>query len=116
VNDYFFSGIMEKPNLVWNNSSTKLGSYDYGSDTISITSMLRDSGKEMLDYVMYHEILHKKYKFISKSGRLYHHTKEFKSSEKIFPDSREIEQKLRALRPRQRKTVQRKRSWLFRLF
>lgn len=115
VNDYFFSGMIEKPNLKWNNSARKLGSYDYGSDTITISSSLKDADNEMLDYVMYHEILHKKYKFSSKGGRLHYHTKEFKSSEKAFPNSSMIEQKLRSLKPK--KIIKSKtRIRLFRFF
>jgi predicted metal-dependent hydrolase len=104
VNDRFFAGMVEQPNLKWNNSSSKLGSYDYGSDTITISSMLKNADSDVVDYVMYHEILHKRHKFSSKNGRLHYHTKEFRSSEKSFPNSAEIEEKLKHLRPlRQRK-------------
>ncbi|MBN2111548.1 M48 family metallopeptidase [Candidatus Woesearchaeota archaeon] len=99
VNEKFFAGIIEQPNLKWNNSSTKLGSYDYGSDTITISSMLKNADSEMIDYVMYHEILHKKHKFSSKNGRLHYHTREFRSSEKSFPNSAVIEEKLKHLKP-----------------
>ncbi len=99
VNDYFFAGTMEMPNLAWNRSSRKLGSYDYGSDTITMSSMLKDAEDEMVDYVMYHEMLHKKHKFSSRGGKIYHHTREFRSSEKDFPNSTLIEQRLRTLRP-----------------
>jgi len=116
VNEYFFSGMMEKPNLLWNNSATKLGSYDYGSDTLTISSMLREAETEMLDYVMYHELLHKKHKFSSRGGKLYHHTREFRSSEKTFPNSSRIEEKLRYLRPKAMKSLKRKSRQRFRLF
>ena len=102
VNREFFSGMMEMPNLEWNSSATKLGSYDYGSDTITISRMLEDD-QEIMDYVMYHEMLHKKHKFSSKKGRLYHHTREFKSSERAFPNSAEIEIRMKYLRPKQKK-------------
>ncbi len=95
-NDYFY-GLIEKPNLVWNNSSYKLGSYEYGSDTITISSTLKNVDQELLDYVMYHEILHKKHKFISKYGRNHYHTKEFRKKEKEFKNSHIIEEKLKKL-------------------
>jgi predicted SprT family Zn-dependent metalloprotease len=114
VNDYFFAGTMEMPNLAWNKSSRKLGSYDYGSDTITISSMLKNADNEMVDYVMYHEMLHKKHKFNSKGGKIYHHTREFRSSEKAFPNSTLIEQKLRTLRP-SASMVLRKKKRRFRL-
>ncbi len=105
VNNLYFYGLIEQPNLVWNNSTYKLGSYEYGSDTITISSNLKNAEKEILDYVMYHEILHKKHKFINKYGKNYYHTKEFKKKEKEFQNSHLIEEKLRKLpgkRPKRR--------------
>lgn len=115
VNDYFFAGTIEMPNLAWNNSRRKLGSYDYGSDTITISSMLKDADNEMIDYVMYHEMLHKKHKFSSKGGKIYHHTREFRSSEKAFPNSSLIEQRLKTLRPCAAMVLKKKKR-KFRLF
>lgn len=93
VNQRYFYGLIEKPNLKFGKaSSTKLGSYEYGSDTIIISNIFRDY-QELLDYIMYHEVLHKKHKFYNKNGRSYHHTKEFKKREKEFEDP-EIEKKL----------------------
>ena len=88
VNEKYFFGLLERPNLVWGNFSLrKLGHYEYGSDTISISRVFRNSDMDILDYVMYHEMLHKKHKFNSKGMRNFHHTKEFKSSEKKFENS-----------------------------
>lgn len=100
VNNEFFAGMVEKPNLRWSNSFTKLGTYDYGSDTITVSSMLKDAENEMLDYVMYHEVLHKKHKFSSKGGRMHYHTREFRDRESAFPNSSIIERKLRFLKPK----------------
>jgi len=87
VNEKYFHGLIEKPNLKFGkDSSTKLGSYEYGSDTVIISTKL-------LDYIMYHEILHKKHKFKNSGNRSYHHTKEFRKKEKEFEDP-EIEKKL----------------------
>jgi hypothetical protein len=114
VNDRLFAGMMEKPNLRWSDSTRKLGSYDYGSDTITISTMLENTAEDtdLIDYVMYHELLHKKYKFSSKNGRMAYHTKEFRKSEKAFPDSAEIEKRLRMLRPRRKAVKKRKPSFL----
>ncbi len=116
VNSMFFSGMMEKPNLKWNQSTTKLGSYDYGSDAITITTMLEGEDTEMMDYVMYHEMLHKKHKFSSKGGKLRYHTKEFRTSERGFPNSEMIERNLRTLRPRKIAAKRKPRSRILRLF
>jgi len=96
VSEKYFLGLIERPNLTWHNSIRRLGSYEYGTDTISISNVL-SSDIELLDYVMYHEILHKKHKFYYKNGRTYHHTKEFKDSEKIFDNGNEMEKKLNDL-------------------
>ncbi|MBN2422629.1 hypothetical protein JXB41_05350 [Candidatus Woesearchaeota archaeon] len=94
VNEKYFQGMVLMPNLVLGNESiSKLGSYDYGTDSITISKILVKE-QLLMDYVMYHEILHKKLKFKDKNGRSYHHTREFKKREKQFEDP-EIEDKLK---------------------
>ena len=104
VNQRFFYSLIEKPNLRWGTHSVrKLGSYDYQSDEISISKIFQNAEQELLDYVMYHEMLHKKHKFKnSKTGKSYHHTAAFKKDEKAFPDSGDIEKKLTKLCRKQR--------------
>lgn len=105
VNERYFSGMLERPNLVWGTESfRKLGSYTYGSDTISISKVLEDSDPLLLDYVMYHEMLHKKHKFHTKHGRSFHHTKAFRDSEKRFPDQEAMEKALEEHLRRRRRT------------
>jgi predicted metal-dependent hydrolase len=73
-----------------------LGSYSFNSDAIKFNPVLmKDS--EALDYVMYHELLHKKLKFRSESGRSYHHTPEFKELERRFPNASQIEKRLKMM-------------------
>lgn len=87
INEAYFNGMLEKPNLQWGNASTsKLGYYEYGSDTITISTIFENERQELLDYVMYHEMLHKKFKFQSRNGRNLHHSNEFKQMESKFPD------------------------------
>ena len=94
VNDKYFSGMIEKPNLVWGHKSfSKFGSYDYGADTISISQVL-EKHINLLDYVMYHEMLHKKHKFTNSKSRTLHHTAEFRKSEREFENSAEMERQL----------------------
>ena len=96
LNEKHFFGMMDKPNFTWCNSINKLGSYEYGSDTLSISVILKDR-PELLSYVMYHEMLHKKFKFTTKNGRSHHHTKEFRVKEREFSNSKELEKKLHRL-------------------
>lgn len=98
VNERFFMGLMDMPNLKFGKDSRGiLGSYNYHNDTITISSLLREADTELLDYVVYHELLHKKLQFRVKEGRSYHHTGEFKRLERQFPHSRELEIRLRRL-------------------
>lgn len=110
VNEKYFYGMIDNPNFVWHASSSRLGSYEYGSDTISISNVLREH-PDLLDYVMYHEMLHKKYKFVSKNGRNYHHTNHFRKKEKEFENQDMMEKGLKGLRLPRRKV---KRNSLFR--
>jgi len=98
INEKYFHGLIEQPNLIWGNHSfSKLGSYEYQTDTIKISSIFKQKEQELLDYVMYHEMLHKKHKFYTKSGRSYHHTANFKKDEKQFENQEIIEKKLKNL-------------------
>ena len=93
VNEKYFGGFIDKPNLKWGNTSfSKLGSYEYGSNTIVISKVFQEDD-ELLDYIMYHELLHKKHKFESRNGRSYHHTRRFREKEKEF-DNPMIKDKL----------------------
>lgn len=102
VNENYFFGMMEKPNLTWHDSIRRLGSYEYGSDTISISRVL-SSDVNALEYVMYHEMLHKKFKFSSNNGRTCHHSKEFKEEEKKFQNSEELEKSIHSIIRRSRR-------------
>jgi len=97
VNEKYFYGLIEQPNLAWGSASLrKLGSYEYGSDTITISKIFQNN-KELLNYIMYHEILHKKHKFQNKNGRNYHHTKKFRKDEKEFENSKDMEKEISKL-------------------
>ena len=98
VNEAYFSGMLDNPNLQWGNASTsKLGSYEYGNDTITISTIFKNERQELLDYVMYHEMLHKKFKFQNKNERNLHHSNEFKKMEAKFPNRDLIEREISGL-------------------
>jgi len=116
VNEEYFNGLMEKPNLIFgNHSRRKLGSYEYGSDTIIISKVFLKAPVRLLDYIMYHELLHKQYKFISKNNRNYHHNKEFKRKEEDYKDFRAIEKELNSFLRQKQKILNTTRG-LFRIF
>ncbi len=108
INETYFSGMLDKPNLQWGNCSvSKLGSYEYGSDTITISAIFKDKPAEIIDYVMHHEMLHKKFKFQSKNGRNLHHSNEFKRMEAKFENRGLIEKEISRLARKHRFSIKR---------
>ncbi|MBN2142067.1 M48 family metallopeptidase [Candidatus Woesearchaeota archaeon] len=105
VNEKYFSGFMEDTNLVWGASSfSKLGTFTYADNTITISRVLEDD-EELLDYVVYHEMLHKKHKFYTnKAGQSRHHTAAFKRDERRF-ENPDIERKLESYLRKKRWTA-----------
>lgn len=94
VNEEYFNGLMDIASLQWSNNSVRcFGSYDYGIDTIKINPALKNR-PYLLDYVMYHEMLHKRFKFKARNNKSYHHTKEFREAENKYPRKKELEREL----------------------
>jgi len=96
VNEMFFNGMMEQPNLRIGNGINRLGTYEYATDTITISSILMEN-ENLRDYVMYHEMLHKKHQYTAKKGRSRHHSTEFLRDEKKFPHAEQLEIELHKL-------------------
>ena len=95
VNKEYFEGFMEKPNLVWGqNAFRKLGHYEHQTDTVLVSNIFKKD-EELLDYIMYHELLHKKHGLKrTRNGRNIHHSKEFKEDERKFKN-KNVENKLK---------------------
>jgi hypothetical protein len=76
------------PTLSWSKNRTKsrFGHHDEALDTIIISKTLDDRNipRFLLDYIMYHEVLHMKHKTQYRNGRRRVHTKEFSEEEKRF--------------------------------
>lgn len=106
VNEKYFYGLVEKPNLVWGSKSTaSLGSYNYKTDTIRISSVFEKIAKEdpvLLDFVMHHEILHKAHKYKSKLGNNRFHDTAFRKKEKEFENYNDVDSKLKSALKRAR--------------
>ena len=95
INEKYFNDSLEMPNLIWGRESySKLGSYDYSKDLIVISTIFKNHDNDLLDFIMYHEALHKKLKFNHNSSKSYYHTKQFKDLEKKFENYIEIDKKL----------------------
>lgn len=96
VNEKYFDGLLEQPNLDWGSlSKRKLACYNYKTDTISVSKVFTYIDNPLLlDYVMYHEMLHKKEKFHCSGARNHFHTAEFRRKEKLFDNAELLEQQL----------------------
>lgn len=111
VNRLFFEEQLEKPNLQWGqNSFHKIAHYNFHTDTVTVSSLLEGVRQEILDYVMYHELLHKHHKFEHGEGRSRFHTREFRMAEKLFPGHDILEKELARLLRTKRTT---RRWWFF---
>ena len=81
---------MPKPNLVWNRTLTgcKFGHYQPGTDTVMLSVSLDDPSvpASVVDYVMYHELLHKKHGITMVNGHRVLHSPSFRADERRFGD------------------------------
>jgi hypothetical protein len=106
VNAVYFEGRMPKPALVWNRTLTarKFGHYQPVRDTVMVSVSLDDPKVPayVVDFVMYHELLHKKHGVTTLNGRRLAHRPEFRADERRYAEYREAERLLNELALRQR--------------
>ncbi|MGM5479909.1 MAG: hypothetical protein ACQESC_00445 [Nanobdellota archaeon] len=89
----YFNNLLDKPTMIFGRkNSTVLGHYNYTTNTITISTILRED-RNLLKYVLYHELLHKKHSFKTTNNRNQYHTKAFRDDERLFED-KDVEQKL----------------------
>lgn len=104
VNEKYFNNSLEAPNLRWGmQSKARLATYDYHTDTITVSSIFREAEESVISYLLYHEMLHKKLKFSSGNGRTIHHSIQFRELEKQFENHPHMEEKLRKHASRHRR-------------
>ncbi len=88
VKSHYFEPGFEQPRLTWNKALTyhKFGHYLPGADTVMISISLDqpDTPDYVLDFVMYHELLHKLFGFRGSQSRRYSHFKAFRQKEKQY--------------------------------
>lgn len=101
VNFRFFFGLMARPEIGWSPqvARTILGHYDSAHHTIVISRLLDqpEVPRFVVEYVMYHEMLHLRYPETRVSGRRCVHTEEFRQAEALFPELEEANRWLRKL-------------------
>jgi len=101
VNAAYFKGGMSRPHLVWSRTfaARKFGHYDHAHDTVMVNMVL--DGKPMpefaVDFIVYHELLHKQLGIIWQSNRMAAHTPEFRERERAFKQYDQAKAVLRKL-------------------
>lgn len=88
VNTAYFDGKLARPHLQWNRTRTqrKLGHYDVSRDTVMVSQTLDAPSVPdyVIDFVVYHELLHKTLGTPTVNGRRRAHTPEFREAERAF--------------------------------
>jgi len=101
VNEKYFQGRIPPPRFTWSSRLTfrKFGHYQYDTDTVMLSASLDQPSVPayVLEYVMYHELLHKILGYHQKKGRRYTHTTAFIKKEAEFPRLEQAQHYLRKL-------------------
>lgn len=88
VNTAYFNRTLSPPRLTWNRTLThrKFGHYQFNTDTVMLSLSLDAAAVPpyVVDFVMYHELLHKSLGVKLVNGRRYAHTAEFRDAEHRF--------------------------------
>jgi hypothetical protein len=96
VNHRYFKNQMSPPRLVWGQrlSRRKLGHYQPATDTVSVSRTLDspDVPDFVVEFIVYHELLHKQLGIQVSGGRRYSHTPAFKQAERRFDRFQEAQE------------------------
>lgn len=89
LNTRFFHGLMARPRMSWSQTKTRriLGHYDPAHNAIIISHIFDHPAvpRYVLDYIVYHEMLHLKHPVRLRGSRRCVHSPEFQEEEKLFP-------------------------------
>ena len=89
LNTRFFHGLMARPRMSWSQNKTRriLGHYDPAHNAIIISRIFDHSvvPQFVLEYIVYHEMLHLKHPVKLRGSRRCVHSSEFQAEEKLFP-------------------------------
>jgi predicted metal-dependent hydrolase len=101
LNEQYFGSSIGKPRLSWSTKRSRyvLGRYDVTHHTIFISRLFDAPNipSYVIDYVMFHEMLHVKHQSRVCDSRLIVHTPEFKSEERTFSHYQEAKLWLKGL-------------------
>jgi hypothetical protein len=95
LNQIYFQSSLPKPVLTWSARETfrTLGHHDSAHKTVSISKSLDNKRvpRFVVEYVVYHEMLHIKHPTVHHNGRRYNHTPAFRRDEENFAYFEEAE-------------------------
>ena len=101
LNTRFFHGLMARPRMSWSQTRTRriLGHYDPAHNAIIISRIFDHPAvpRFVLEYIVYHEMLHLKHPVKLRGSRRCVHSAEFQAEEKLFPRAVEAEELLKRL-------------------
>lgn len=101
VNQVYFNQKLEKPRLAWSKvySNRKFGHYEPSRDRVVISLSLDTDQlpKNVIEFVMYHELLHKVHGGRTQNGRRRVHTPEFRRDERQFKNYSQAQRQLEQL-------------------
>lgn len=89
LNRRFFHGLMTRPRMSWSPGKTRriLGHYDPAHNAIIISRIFDHHAVPVyvVEYIVYHEMLHLKHPVKLRGSRRCVHSAEFQAEEKLFP-------------------------------
>ena len=101
LNSRFFHGLMARPRMSWSQTKTRriLGHYDPAHNAIIISRIFDHPAvpRFVLEYIVYHEMLHLKHPVRLRGSRRCVHSEEFQAEEKLFPQVAEANTFLKRL-------------------
>lgn len=101
LNVRFFYGLMARPTMSWSQSSARnmLGHYDPAHNAIVISRVFDHVRvpRFVVEYIVYHEMLHLKHPVKLRGSRRCVHPKQFQDDEKLFPRLKEAKDFLKRL-------------------
>ena len=101
LNQRFFGGQLERPRLSWSRAAARalLGHYDPVHNAIIVSRLFDhpEVPRFVVEYLLFHEMLHIKHPVVHRRSRRCFHPAEFRAEEKQFPQYREAKRLLNAL-------------------
>jgi predicted metal-dependent hydrolase len=101
LNARFFHGLLARPQMTWSREQARnrLGHYDPAHNAIVVSRAFDHARvpRYVVDYIVYHEMLHLKHPVKLRGSRRCVHPAEFQEEERLFPELEEAKRFLKEL-------------------